>query len=171
MTSELKKRKLMQEHRGFKNEWTEKYFFISHKSNALCLICMCTSKVIKEYNIKRHYLTNHVKYEELAGDIRKNKIQQLKKNVNGQQQNLVQAVVKDEAGVRSSYKVAMLIAKHGRPFTDSEFVKECLVAVSEEICPDLTRKFEDLSLSARTCVRRTEELGEFFCMYNVPTIT
>ncbi|XP_060845827.1 general transcription factor II-I repeat domain-containing protein 2-like [Rhopalosiphum padi] len=34
-----------------------------------------------------------------------------------------------------------------------------MLAVVDEICPDKKKDFEDISLSARTCVRRTEELG------------
>jgi hypothetical protein len=55
--------------------------------------------------------------------------------------------------------VAEIIAKTGRPVTDSEFVKQYMVAVTEEVCPDRKKVFEDISLSARTCARRTEELG------------
>jgi hypothetical protein len=48
----------------------------------------------------------------------------------------------------------------GRPFTDSEFVKQRMLAMTAEVCPDRKKKyFDDISLSAQTCVRRTEELG------------
>ncbi|XP_060876930.1 general transcription factor II-I repeat domain-containing protein 2A-like [Metopolophium dirhodum] len=52
-----------------------------------------------------------------------------------------------------------MISKNNRPFTDAEFIKKCMLAVVDEICPDKKKDFEDISLSARTCVRRTEELG------------
>ncbi|KAL4096394.1 hypothetical protein QTP88_021356 [Uroleucon formosanum] len=52
-----------------------------------------------------------------------------------------------------------MIAKCNRPFNDSEFIKKCMLAVVNEICPKKKKQFEDISLSARTCVRRTEELG------------
>ncbi|XP_060874765.1 general transcription factor II-I repeat domain-containing protein 2-like [Metopolophium dirhodum] len=52
-----------------------------------------------------------------------------------------------------------MIAKCNRPFNDSEFIKKCMLAVVNEICPEKKKQFEDISLSARTCVRRTEELG------------
>jgi hypothetical protein len=31
--------------------------------------------------------------------------------------------------------------------------------VTEEVCPDRKKVFEDISLSAQTCARCTEELG------------
>jgi hypothetical protein len=34
-----------------------------------------------------------------------------------------------------------------------------MLAVTEEVCPDRKKVFEDISHSARTCARRTEELG------------
>jgi hypothetical protein len=43
--------------------------------------------------------------------------------------------------VRAGYVVAEIIAKTGRPFTDSEFVKQYLLAVTEEVCPDRKRNF------------------------------
>jgi hypothetical protein len=57
--------------------------------------------------------------------------------------------------VHAIYVVAEIIPKTGRPFTDSEFV----LAVIEEVCQDIKKNFEDISLSARTCARCTEELG------------
>jgi hypothetical protein len=70
---------------------------------------------------------------------------------------------KSVSAVRASYKVAEIIAKHGRSFTDSELVKECVLAIAEEVCPEQKNIFENISLSARTCTRRTEDLGANLC--------
>ncbi|CAG9786413.1 unnamed protein product [Diatraea saccharalis] len=35
--------------------------------------------------------------------------------------------------------------------------------MAEEVCPDQKNKFENISLSARTCTRRTEDLGDNLC--------
>jgi hypothetical protein len=32
--------------------------------------------------------------------------------------------------------VAEITARTGRPFTDSEFVKQCMLDVTEEVCPN-----------------------------------
>lgn len=64
-----------------------------------------------------------------------------------------------ESNVRASYRVAEILAKSGHPFTDSELVKECVLAIAEEICPEQKKMFESLSLSVRTCTRRTEDLN------------
>jgi hypothetical protein len=56
--------------------------------------------------------------------------------------------------VHASYVVAEIIA------TDSEFVKQWMLAVTEEVRPGRKKVVEDIRLSARTCARCTEELGE-----------
>lgn len=76
------------------------------------------------------------------------------------QQNVFKIVVdNNESSVRASFRVADILAKRGHPFTDSELVKECVLAIAEEVCPENKKQFESISLSARTCTRRTEELG------------
>ncbi|CAI6373947.1 unnamed protein product [Macrosiphum euphorbiae] len=52
----------------------------------------------------------------------------------------------------------MLIAKEGKPFTDAEFVKKCVLSMAGNICPDIVHKFEEVPLSARTITRRIEDV-------------
>jgi hypothetical protein len=54
--------------------------------------------------------------------------------------------------VCASYEVVEMIEEYRNFFTASEFVGSCLLAVAEEVCPDILF-FEDVSISARTCVR------------------
>ena len=46
-----------------------------------------------------------------------------------------------------------------KPFTDGEFVKECLLTVVNILCPDKRDLFGKISLSARTVTRRIEDLS------------
>ena len=57
-----KKRKVDSEGKVFKKEWTTNYFFTAVGSNAVCLICQKNVAVLKEYNIRRHFDTNHANY-------------------------------------------------------------------------------------------------------------
>ena len=57
-----KKRKVDSERRVFKKEWTTKYFFTEVGSTAVCPICQKSVAVVKEYNIRRHFDTNHANY-------------------------------------------------------------------------------------------------------------
>jgi len=52
-----------------------------------------------------------------------------------------------------------MLAKNNRPFTDTEFLKECMLVTVNEACPEKIKQFEEISLSTRTCVKQTVELG------------
>ena len=75
-----KKRKVDIEARSFNDNWTEKYFFTNFKNQPTCLICKQAIAVIKEYNIQRHYNSNHQNYKAYIGQIRKDKVESLKRN-------------------------------------------------------------------------------------------
>ncbi|XP_076811749.1 general transcription factor II-I repeat domain-containing protein 2A-like [Clavelina lepadiformis] len=47
-----------------------------------------------------------------------------------------------------------------KPFTEGDYVKDCLMAVVEVICPEKKKLFSDVSLSARTVTRRIEEMSQ-----------
>ena len=49
-----------------------------------------------------------------------------------------------------------------KPFTEGDFVKDCLKVVVEVICPEKKKIFFNVtpSLSARTVTRRIEELSD-----------
>ena len=49
-----------------------------------------------------------------------------------------------------SYEVAHLIAKHGKPFSDGEFVKECLMKVVGRVNPEKMNCLNNVSLSRQT---------------------
>ena len=51
-----------------------------------------------------------------------------------------------------------MIAKKSKPFSDGEFVKECLHRVADVLCPE-KEQFGQISLSRQTIARRIEELG------------
>jgi len=59
----------------------------------------------------------------------------------------------------ASYMVALQIAKKGRPFTDGDYVKECMVETAEVLCPSASKSFEAVLLSARTIQRRVNDIG------------
>ena len=75
-----KKRKIEDERRSFQEKWGIQYFFIQSKNQVLCLICRNSLAVCKEYNIKRHYDTNHKEnYDKYTGKLREDKFSELKK--------------------------------------------------------------------------------------------
>jgi hypothetical protein len=71
-----------------------------------------------------------------------------------QQQNAFQRHCNEiKAEVHASYKVAKQSAKKGKPLTDAEFVKLCILATVEELCPEKIKLFQNVSLSAHTMTR------------------
>ena len=71
----------------FNEKWTSEYFFIENAdSRSLCLICKQTVNVNKEYNIKRHYESQHADdvYGKLKGRDRELKVKQSKEQLKSQ---------------------------------------------------------------------------------------
>ncbi|KAF7236192.1 EPM2A-interacting protein 1 [Varanus komodoensis] len=85
---------------------------VLNKDKAVCMICLETVSVLKEYNVKRHFEPCHKSYSMYQGEVEQNCF---KKHVE-----------KNLSAVRASYPVAKCIAESGRPFTDGEF-KKCMV--------------------------------------------
>ncbi|XP_063090568.1 general transcription factor II-I repeat domain-containing protein 2 isoform X7 [Cavia porcellus] len=73
------KRKIDQEGRMFQEKWERAYFFVEVQSIPTCLICKQSMSVSKEYNLRRHYQTNHSKhYDRYTEQARDAKLEELK---------------------------------------------------------------------------------------------
>lgn len=159
----VKKRKVDSECRVFNQQWTSDYFVIDNNNKALCLICNETVAVLKEFNVRRHYETKHKSnFSNLTGKLREDKVSSLKKSLSSQRQIFTKQTQQNESAVKASFKVSHILAKAGKPFTDGQLVKNCLLTAVEEICPDKLPFFNAISLSANTVARRTEDLGKNF---------
>ncbi|KAF7247962.1 Cartilage-associated protein [Varanus komodoensis] len=60
---------------------------------------------------------------------------------------------------KASYEVAMLIVKHCKPFTEGEFIKDCMMKMVEKICPEKKQVFANVCLARNTVVRRIENVS------------
>ena len=60
---------------------------------------------------------------------------------------------------RAIYEVSRIVARRMKPFTDGDFIKECLLAVVDSVCPEQRSAFEK-SLSSRTVRRRIEDMSD-----------
>ncbi|KAK6490688.1 general mRNAion factor II-I repeat domain-containing protein 2-like, partial [Huso huso] len=154
-----KKRSIVEEGRTFQEKWSSSYFVIKNGEKALCLICKQQIPAMKEYNVKRHYETNHGSYNSLVGDQRKKKLEQLRRELSAQQSIFKNVSKASEAATRDSYVVAHEIAKRSKPFSEGEFIKHCMVKVAEIVCPEKKAAFQDISLSKMTVTRRIEDIG------------
>ncbi|GLV33227.1 hypothetical protein CBL_08395 [Carabus blaptoides fortunei] len=157
----VKKRKIPDENREFNNSWTNNYFFVLYRNKPICLICSDSIAVLKEYNIKRHYMAKHSeKYEKLTGELRKERTIKLKENLAGQQNLFKNAYKEQETVTIASYEICNILAKHQKPFSDGNLVKECIETAVNIICPEKKKVFSNISLSRYTVARRVDEMAD-----------
>lgn len=157
----LKKRKIEDECRTFNKDWTTKYFFIDIKSNAVCLICRESVAVFKEYNLKRHFQTKHGNFgKNLSETELRRKADDMVRNLKQEQTTFTKPLSVQEAATKVSFVIAHKIVKNNKPFVEGEFIKECILDIADTICPESKKKFQNISLSRRTVVRRVDAISE-----------
>lgn len=161
--SEKKKRKVDDENRKFQSEWEDLYFFIQIKGKTVCLICRDTISTLKSYNLKRHFEQKHSEIEKLSVGERKAKLQLLKAALSAQQNVFVKQIAQSNAIVSASMRISHIIAKKMKPFSDGDFIKECVIAAVEEICPEKVKPFTEISLSHQTVARRINDISTEIC--------
>ncbi|UYV75705.1 EPM2AIP1 [Cordylochernes scorpioides] len=107
-------------------------------------------------NIYRKYIRGSVVYYIHEFE----KFEALKRGLKSQQSLFTKVKTEQEAATRASFRVALEIAKRGKPFTDGEMIKECIIAVVEEMCPEKVSLLKTVSMSANTVARRVENIAE-----------
>lgn len=160
---ETKRRKVDDECRVFKEEWGFKYFFVqslSKNGKAICVICNDTVAVMKEYNLRRHYETQHASaYSQFKDKQRTEKFEKMSRSLSCQQNLFRKANSENESLTLVSTKVAYLLAKKGKPFMDGNIVKECMMEAVGVLCPEKVKLFKSISLSRNTVARRIDDIG------------
>uniref|UniRef100_A0A6P7F1W9 General transcription factor II-I repeat domain-containing protein 2A-like n=1 Tax=Diabrotica virgifera virgifera TaxID=50390 RepID=A0A6P7F1W9_DIAVI len=158
--SKKQKRTLKAENRLFNEEWELQYFLISSNDKMVCLLCSTVITTIKKYNANQHYMThsNH-KYAILEGEARETILQQLKKEKLHQQQTFNKFFQQNNNATEARYKVAYILGKRGKPFSDVEMIKDCIVEVVKCLHPEKVDKYKQLPLSRGTITERQHELA------------
>ncbi|XP_078271885.1 general transcription factor II-I repeat domain-containing protein 2 isoform X1 [Rhinoraja longicauda] len=160
MATVNKKRKVCTEGSRFQERWKLQSFFTENRNNCVCLICQEIVAVFKEFNVKRHYETKHANaYDRLTGSDHAEKVNQLHAALASQQRFFSRALESNENITKASYEVAMLIAKHGKPFMEGEFIKDCVMQMVENICPEKKQEFANVCLARNTVARRIEDIS------------
>ena len=157
-----KKRKLANEGRVFAEKWQENYFMMENNGKPLCLVCKQVIGVIKEYNGKRHYETQHkMQSEEYYGKTRIDIADRLKREYQKQKKALNSFIKPQTTSTVASYEIALLLLKKSKSFRDGELVKQCAIKMAHVSGEDkVARKFETVSLSHQTIARRVSDLGK-----------
>ena len=78
----------------------------------------------------------------------------------GSKKFFVKKFTENKSITRESYIIVQKIIERGKPFTDGNHIKECLVEAVNDLCPKNSNLFASISLSASSAVGRTEERGE-----------
>ncbi|KAJ8893806.1 hypothetical protein PR048_006407 [Dryococelus australis] len=152
--SNCKKRTTESDDHVFQERWELAYFCCESRGKITCLICSQSISVAKEYNLRGHYETHHHKYDQYQEKSREDNVWDLKtalvvfKNSKGD----------GEASVRVSYAIAELIALNCKCYSDSEFVKQCLMKTVEIVCPEKVQNFKNIFLSRNTIAERVDIL-------------
>ena len=101
-----RKRKLNEEGRLFQGKWKLQNFCATVNGKINCLICNNCIATPKDYNLKRHYETNHRSYDKYEGLMRVSELKELKANLR-QQQSFFSKIQKENiASVTASYELS-----------------------------------------------------------------
>ncbi|KAM6972592.1 general transcription factor II-I repeat domain-containing protein 2-like [Aplochiton taeniatus] len=158
----MAKRKVDDENRGFQARWEAEYMFTEVKGKPVCLLCGESVAVMKEYNLRRHYETSKKhkdKDKKMDTEQRLQKVEELKRGLKCRQALLTTAKSQSTAAVKASFIVAEEVAKSARPFTEGEFIKNCMFKACDTVCPDKRQLFANVSLSRNTVAERVDQLS------------
>uniref|UniRef100_A0A3B1IVA2 SPIN-DOC-like zinc-finger domain-containing protein n=1 Tax=Astyanax mexicanus TaxID=7994 RepID=A0A3B1IVA2_ASTMX len=156
-----RKRKVDADGRLFQQRWEGEYMFVLQGERPVCLLCCEAVSVIKEYNLRRHFDTKHgAKYGKASLQEKQQIAQELKDKLKSQQNLFTKATAKNSASVKASFIVAEEIARASKSFSEGAFLKQCMLKVCEQVCPDQIQTFKNVSLSRNTIVDRVKELAE-----------
>lgn len=56
----------------------------------------------------------------------------------------------------------MLIAKHGKPFSEGTFIKDCVMKMVENVCLEKMQESMNVCLARNTVARRIEDISSDF---------
>ena len=77
----------------------------------------------------------------------------------GQQKMMMSYKDDSELGSVLSFKLSEAIAEKGKPFSDGEFIKHCLLIFAKLACPEKKHLIEDCGLSRFTVARRIDTMA------------
>lgn len=149
-------------------EWETELCLTNVNDKCVCLICCASLSVGKRCNLERHFTKVHGNFSRdfpAGSSLRKKKIKELKTTLQRQQSLFTKPTKKANASTEASFKVAHVLTKHKKPFTNGGIVKEAMTAVAETLFKDHKSKTEilsaiaDVQLGANTVARRVSALS------------
>ncbi|CAB3252765.1 unnamed protein product [Arctia plantaginis] len=86
------------------------------------------------------------------------KLSCLKSKLHGQQSMFTKANTESEDALKSSFIIALEIAKRPKPITDGDFIKDCMLKVADVSFPSQKSIIQNISLSRNTVASRISDL-------------
>ena len=139
--SKPKKTKLAEEGGGrdFQEWWTQRYGMINKRNRAFCVMCS-ESVVCRGSSVKRHYESNHSWLLGKREDEQKEHISREIKKLNLQTSSFAKFVNSTSNLVAASFEVSKIIARHGKPFSDGDYIKESWLECASYLFEDFKNK-------------------------------
>lgn len=156
---ERKNRKIADENRGFKEEWTESFAFIANAEGLpACLLCNEKLSNNKKSNLERRFQGRHAKFaaDHPVGSERKSAIAVLLEKLEDCKHRFKKWIAPPNSTTAASFVAAQEIIKRGKPFTDGDYMKDSFIKISEHLFSDfknkteIIQKIKDMPLSAKT---------------------
>ena len=153
---------------NFHLEWECEFFFTSMKDMCVYLICGSSVSVCKRGYVERNHTQVHSNFARdfPAGSTqRTEKVNQLKATLKKPQCLFIGPSKKANTATEASFKVAHILTKHKKPYTDGGMVKEVMTAVADTFFKDHKSKTEimsaiaDIQLGANTVAWRVSALS------------
>lgn len=130
-------------------------------NSMMCPICNQVVKTVKGDNAKQHFRRHEShSYAKLEGDSRKICIEKLKKSVRKQTACITTFAKSTNSRCEASYKVAYHLGVAGKPYSDGELVKRCLMDVVKCIQPGKEADYSSIALSRVTMQRRQDDIAQ-----------
>ncbi len=140
-----KKRKASDENRTFNVSWTDPFAFTADKTGLpVCLICGEKLANIKKSNVERHFQNKHTAFAEKypAGDERRRAISELLRKADQSKTVFKKWMNSANSSISASFVAVQEIARHGKLFTDGDYVNESFIKISEHVFSDFKNKSE-----------------------------
>lgn len=156
----------------FGSDWTNSTFFVQVKEGAYCLLCPDSQKKFKstkKFAFERHFQKKHSEIYEKSVESRNEILTNILRNLKSKYSKEIKHYIEKRKRVSeyeknakiSNLVVAHKIAKRSRPFEEGAFIKECLGDVVSLLCPEMSVRLNELTLSRRTIGRKIVQINDY----------
>lgn len=171
---------MSEENRTFNATWAESFSFTADETGLpVCLICNEKLANNKKSHVSRHFQNKHKAFAQKYpdGDERKKAVSELMRKADQSKNHFKKWMKSANSTTYASFVAAQEIVRHGKLFTDGEYIKESFIKISEHLFTDFKNKSEivqkigDMPLSAKTVKDGTIKMAENFTRQQIKDIS